>query len=253
MIKRISLILLMVVSIASVVSAQYQEGWVNDYRGVIGDNLKIGMSIKMSGNDVSGEYFYLQWLKDIPIRGKIDGRNIILNELDEYGKVTAIFKGRFLEHAPEYQQEPIKYEVMEGEWSRPDGSESKRFRVISESSTGLLGKSRYSVAGFESDQIVEAVAQKFKKAVLAKDREQVALMVQYPISVKIKGKAVQIKNKADFIKKYDGIFHRTFFDRIKESVPHNMFAKVDGVMLGDHGEVWIGTRDGKILVIAINN
>ncbi len=253
MMKRIVLTLLMVALVTPVALAQHEAGWVDDYRGVIGDNIKIGMSLTMSGNDVSGEYFYYRWLKDIPVKGKIDGRNIVLNEFDEKGNVVAIFKGHFPEHAPEYLQQPIKYEVMEGEWARPDGTERKRFRVIMESATGLMGQSRYSVAGFDSDDVVESVARKFKEAVIAHEKATVASLIEYPIKVSVKGKEVEIKNKDAFIQRFDDIFYKAFVALIKNSVPHNMFAKSSGVMLGEHGEVWIGGTDGKARIIAINN
>jgi len=242
MIKRLVFAVIMMALPAPVVMAQHQEGWVDDYRGVIG-NHKIGISIMVLGSDVSGEYFYLRWLKDIPIKGKINGRKIVLNELDEKGKVVAVFDGHFPEHA----------NVIEGEWFRPKGTERKKFRVLLEDSVGLTGDNRYYVAGFNNVQSVETVALQFKKAVIAENREKVASLVLYPVSVKINGKRVEIMNMADFIQRYEAIFNRAFFDRIKESVPHNMFVKAEGVMLGDSGEIWIGKRGGKARIIAINN
>ena len=236
----------------SICMAQHQEGWVDDYRGILG-NHKIGISITVVGNNVRGEYFYFRWLKDISLKGKIIGRKIVLNELDEKGKVVAVFDGHFLEHAPEYLNEPIKFDVIEGEWFHPDGTERKEFRVVLKDSVGLMGDNRYSVSGFNDDQVVETAAQKFKNAVIAKDKEKVASLVNYPISVKIKGETVVIKDRAVFIKMYNRLFNRPIFDQIKESVPHKMFTKAEGVMLGEHGEIWIGSINGKAKIIAINN
>ncbi len=253
MIKNLFIVFLMLVVCTSVVLAQHQVGWVDDYRGVIGDNIKIGISLTISGNDVSGVYFYYRWLKDISVKGKIDGRNITLDEFDEKGNVVATFKGYFPDHAPEYLQQPIKYEVIEGEWARPDGTGRKRFRVVMESSTSLMGNSRYSVAGFDDKNVVESVAKKFKESVIAYEKSTVASLVEYPIRVSMNGKEVDIKDKDAFVQRYDDIFYEAFVNRIKDSVPHNMFAKATGVMLGERGEVWIGDKNGKARIIAINN
>ena len=80
-----------------------------------------------------------------------------------------------------------------------------------------------------------------------------ASMVAYPLNVQIGRKNVKIKNKKSFIRNYDQIFYRSFYERIKEAVPHNMFTKSSGVMLGDKGEIWIGLHDRGIYVVAINN
>jgi len=250
-VKTTAILIFLLLMTGSICRAQHQEGWVDDYQGVLG-NHKIRISLIVVGSDVSGEYFYLRWLKNIPFKGKIEGRKIVLNELDEKGKVVAVFDGHFPEYAPEYLNEPIKFEVIEGEWFRPDGAERKRFRLVLEDSVGLMGDNRYSVAGFNDDKVVETAAQKFKNAVIVQDKRKVASLVNYPISVKIEDKTVVIKKREDFIKMYNKIFNRPIFDQIKESVPHNMFAKADGVMLGDHGEIWIGSINGKAKIIAIN-
>lgn len=240
-------------SFASAQEADWEE--LRNYAGVIGSDLKISMTLIMQGQDVHGVYFYNKWLKDIPIKGSLkDNRSVVLKEYDAKGIVTAVFKARFADRAPEYGDSQLKYEVLEGTWSRPDGSESKKFRVLLDNATYRpQGKGRYYVAGFDDDRAVESFAQKFWKAVVSKDREKVAGMVAYPVKVTIAGKDVEIKNKAALIKNYDHIFNKDFYERVKSAVPHNLFAKASGVMLGDKGEIWLGSENDSVKVIAINN
>lgn len=246
---KILLTFLLILS-SSVAFAQGSADWeeLNNYSGIIGNDLKICMTLLIKDKDVTGVYFYNKWLKDITIRGKIDGkRGIELKEYDQSGKVTGLFKGHFLEPNPKY------YENIEGMWSRPDGMESKKFKVTLDNVTYRpLGHGRYYVAGFKNDHVVETFVQKFRKAVIAKDKVGVASMVRYPIDVNIGTKKVAIKNKAALIENYDQIFHSTLYEQIKSSVPHNLFVKATGVMLGN-GEVWFGLENNKISVIAINN
>ncbi len=215
--KQLFLTLLLVLCLVSIAHAQHQEGWIDEYRGVLGDNIRIGMSITMTGKDISGEYFYLQWLKDIPLKGKVDGRNIVLNEFDEKGQIVAVFNGRFLDRASEYGNQDIKYEVIEGTWSRPDGSHKKPFRVVMESSSyHSPGRGRYYDAGFEDDGGVEKFAQDIRKAIIERNKDKVASVVSYPITVNIGGKDLKIKDRRTFIKHYDQIFYKTFYEKIKE-------------------------------------
>lgn len=259
--KRIVMNVFMALSImffsAGILKAQDNADWeeLNNYTGTIASNLKIGMTLIISGKDVSGVYFYNKWLQDISIKGKMDdNRGIVLNEYDKDGKVAGIFKGRFLDHASEYGNQPIQREVIEGVWSHPDGHDVKPFRLVINNATYRpIGKGRYYVAGFDNDKDVETFAQILWKSIVDVHKEKVASMIAYPINVHIGGEKVKVKDKRVFVKNYDQIFYKAFYEKIKESVPHNMFAKDIGVMLGDRGEIWIGSDRKGIYVIAINN
>lgn len=215
---------------------------VGNYRGTI-DNNKIAMTILFSGNDVEGEYFYLNQLKDIPFKGKIVGNIILLNELDAYGKKTAIFKGHFVKQDPVSGDSTFIHKVIEGTWSHIDGSNSKKFKVtglIFEVTKGNLAtykQKRYSVAGINDPQKVELAAKQFKQAVIDKDKTTVASFVCFPIDITIKKKETTITSKEQFLELYDEIFQGEFLQKIKDSVPHNMSARFTGVILGDSGEV----------------
>ena len=244
--------------LGGVLMAQDNDGWeeLNNYTGTIAGNLKVGMTLIMTGNDVSGVYFYNKWLQDIPVKGNMDSdRGIVLNEYDQNGKVKGMFKGHCLDHAVESdkQKTPLKCEAFEGVWSRPDGVDSKPFRLVMDNATYRpIGYGRYHVAGFNNDKDVEMFAQNVWKAIIDANKEKVASMIAYPLNVQIGRKNVKIKNKKSFIKNYDQIFYKSFYEKIKKAVPHNMFTKSSGVMFGD-GEIWIGPQDKGIYVVAINN
>ena len=256
--KSIVLLFAFLLIFSSTLYAKENPDWeeLNNYTGTIADNLKIGMTLVMTGKDVSGVYFYNKWLRDIPIKGSTnnDG-SIVLNEYDQNGQLSGVFKGHSLDHVPEFgnQQTLTKYEVIEGVWSNPDGVDSKPFRLVMDNATYRpIGYGRYHVAGFNNDKDVEMFAQNVWKAIIDTDKERVALMIAYPLNVQIGRKNVKIKNKKSFIKNYEQIFYKNFYEKIKKTVPHNMFAKSSGVMLGN-GEIWIGSRDKGIYVTAINN
>jgi hypothetical protein len=103
----------------------------------------------------------------------------------------------------------------------------------------------YSVAGVDNAQSFEQKVQKFKTAVLSNDRKTVAAMMKYPLLASVKNKPRKILNASELLIKYDSIFTPKYIENIKRSVPHNMFARYDGVSLGDAGDVWFDS-DGKV-------
>jgi len=65
----------------------------------------------------------------------------------------------------------------------------------------------------------------------------------------LKDKRAKAANEQEFLKNYDRIFSPKFVSRIRAAVPHNMFARDQGIMLAD-GAVWF---DDKGKVFALNN
>ena len=70
-------------------------------------------------------------------------------------------------------------------------------------------------------------------------------MIKYPVVVAMKGKSRTIRNANELVDKYDSIFTAKYIASIKEAVPHNMFARYDGVKFGASGEVWFDST-GKV-------
>ena len=122
--------------------------------------------------------------------------------------------------------------------------------------TVLYASGRYDVAGFDDDKAVEKFVSELKSAILAKNSEFVAKRVSYPITVYLNGKTVKnIKNQKEFIEMFDQIFYPDFLQKIKAAKTENLFARYDGVMLGERGEIWISSIAGQKApkIITINN
>jgi hypothetical protein len=65
----------------------------------------------------------------------------------------------------------------------------------------------------------------------------------------LSGKRDRARNQQEFLNNYDRIFTAKFVQRIREAIPHNMFANSRGVMIAD-GAVWF---DEMGRVKALNN
>jgi hypothetical protein len=226
------------------------------YEGSVG-NEGVGMTLYVSKGlgdllapgHVSGKYFYKKYLKDIKIDGDTDGkRGVTLYEYDASGKKVAIIRGNLPEKDPEatFGTEKLNGEIFLGTWTPNDGGSSLPVSLrMSGSTVASSTENPYHVAGISDAADFEQKVRRFKRAVINNDRRAVASMMHYPVVASIKDKPRKILNPAELLNNYDHIFTPKYVGQIKKSVPHNMFARYDGVMLGDSGEVWFDP-EGKV-------
>jgi hypothetical protein len=238
---------------------------MREYEGDIAGKLKIGLTLRLGpdGKSASGCYFYYKYCQDIRIDASITGRSILIREFDRGGKPTGLFTGRFLTTDPRHQfkglgADNLQTEVIEGTWSRPDGSKPLPFHlseVYLEHWPG--GTPRYANAGFANDAVVDRFAAQFRVAILDGNAAQAARMIRFPIDLTIEGKKQTIDGPADFRRDFNKIFLPGFVERLRNSAPFHMFSRDEGVMFGDCGEVWIApaavTGQAAPIVDAINN
>jgi hypothetical protein len=219
-----------------------------DYEGTLG-NKSIGMTLDVE----KPYYFYNDFLKNIALQESKDEKgNMVLFELDSKGAKVAVFKCQFPVKDPDGRLKgKLDKEVIIGTWSHLDGSGSLPFKLREVGGVGNDGEKRYEVAGVDNDAAFETGVQKWRKAVITNDRKTVVSMIQFPIEVKVFHKPrVELHNAAQLLKNYDGVFTPSYIKLIRAAVPHNMFVKSSGIMLGESGEVWFDAT-GK--VVALNN
>jgi hypothetical protein len=245
------------------ITADQQPNDVVHYSGDIGGRLQIGLQLRFDkgGATADGCYFYYKYCKDIRIDAKVVGRGIVIHEFDPAGAITGQFVGRFEQRDPRHQyssDEDLKSEVIAGEWSRPDGSGRRPFYLIEDFSGPIdKGAGSYQVAGFDDSKAVDQVATRFLKAVVEdSDREAVAGCVRFPITVTLDGRRQSLNSQAKLLANYSKIFTPGFVQRLRFCAPVHLFARDQGVMIGD-GDIWFGpvTVAGKtdVKVIAIND
>ncbi len=87
------------------------EGTINDKYGII-------MTLTKSTKNLNGTYTYKSQGTAIKISGTIDDNgNLTLNEFNENGNMTGIFKGQL-----------SSYNII-GQWTKPDGSKTMPFSI----------------------------------------------------------------------------------------------------------------------------
>jgi hypothetical protein len=86
--------------------------------------------------------------------------------------------------------------------------------------------------------LYERAIKALQQAVAARDKEDVAALVRYPITVSISGHKQTIRNAPAFIKSYDAIMTPDIVSAITGQKYEDLFVRDQGVMLGN-GEAWI--------------
>ncbi|SEQ86385.1 hypothetical protein SAMN05216522_107192 [Rosenbergiella nectarea] len=82
--------------------------------------------------------------------------------------------------------------------------------------------------------------EKLKKSALKNDKKTIASMVEYPITVTVGHKEIEIKNREEFIFKYNTIFTKNLVGKLINQKYSDLFIKDTGIMIGQSGEILFG-------------
>jgi hypothetical protein len=99
---------------------------VKYFRGSIGSALGLQMKLIREGQKLIGSYYYQKIGKKIDLRGTIDqANNVTLEEFDDKGKPTGVFKGL-------WNIDEDGLIAIAGNWTRPDGGKKAVFSLHQE-------------------------------------------------------------------------------------------------------------------------
>jgi hypothetical protein len=245
------LTLLPLSSPAACTDQTWNPGWSWTYDGTVGP-YRVRFELMQTNGHVTGYYFYTSQLKDIRLTGTIaDEQQIRLQELGPDGKPEAEIRGEFPDQDPQGKLKGnLACDIITGTWQKADGSNKLPVFLRTRGSLPDPHGHRYQVAGANDDETINRAAERFQKAVLDGDKAIVASMIRYPVTVSINRKKTKIRNREQMIADYDAIFTPGYRKAIENAIPRDMFARYDGIMLGDHGEVWFD-ENGR--VAGLNN
>lgn len=230
-----------------------EPGYLWSFEGKIAEKYPVRMSLVFAGEALDGVYTYRSQLRDIRLRGRIEGgKTVVLDELDDTGRVAARFQGEFVTRDPKgrYGDSELACEVIIGLWSKVGSTEPPlSFYLATDGATAGSLRHRYGAIGVRDDEVVHRGAARFWRGVKAGDRAAVAAQLRYPAAVTLDGRPRRLKGPKDLLAVYDKVFTKDFVAAILDSTPRYMFVRDEGAMLGN-GWVWFGA-DGK--VTALNN
>ncbi len=229
----------------------WKPGWSWTYDGTIGP-YRVRFELLETDGNISGYYFYASQLKDIRVTGTItDGKRIDLQELGTGGEPEAELSGEFPEKDPQGRVKgSLTCDIITGTWQKNDGSNKLPLFLRTVGFVPDPHGNRYKVAGANDDEKINRAAERFRKAVIDGDQDVVASMIRYPITVHMDNRTTKIDNREQMIGNYGAIFTPGYRKAIENSIPRDMFARYDGIMLGERGEVWF---DGSGRVVTLNN
>lgn len=102
--------------------------------------------------------------------------------------------------------------------------------------------------------------EKLKKSALINDKNTISSMVEYPITVTVGHKEIEIENRNEFIVEYNTIFTKDLVGKIINQKYSDLFIKDTGIMIGKSGAILFGgictvsdCSKFKIKIMQINN
>ncbi|WP_150719745.1 hypothetical protein [Pandoraea capi] len=222
------------------------------YSGQLGERNPLRLVLRpTSGGKLEGRYANASSQSDTQLTGKIDSKSHVhLTEFDAGGMPRATFDGEFAsaDDVNRQQGASAACEVISGQWKDLRSGRTVPFELaLSSIQTGKIDH-LYGVAGVSDDETVNRAATQFRKGVLDDRRDVVAQSIRYPLHVSLRGKTLILRNPKSLLARYNEIFSDGFVRTIGAAVPRLMFARDQGVMLGD-GAVWF---DAAGRVIALN-
>ncbi len=227
-----------VLGVALLSAAQVQAESLADLAGTVGHN-RVGMTLALKGDkDISGgHYFYVHYLKDIPLTGSIQGSEVMLKTTDG-GTFELRFKGNGSEGGkPSTFANSVG---LEGTWKK--GSQKLLVTLnFTGMSQGVAAGHRYASVTSESDAAFEAKVQGFWRSVLAGKKSAAALYVSFPLRINQGGKTRTISSAQELTAQWNQIFTPAYLTALRSAVPHDMFTRNGQVMLGD-GIAWFDAK-----------
>ena len=218
-----------------------QAGHVTVYEGRIGPYpVRVGLQTA-PGGAVAGRYGYAGAVGTIRLAGQLAGGRAVT--LTEFGGARGAVSGHFVGTWPETKAGPCAMFV--GTWTGVAGRKTLPVRLR------MSDSSFRDLAYYTSPKAlrIERAAVALRAAILAGNRAAVIAAVRYPVFVSVGNVRMHLAAPAALRARYDTIFTPSFRARIRADIPHMMFRRDQGTMLGG-GDIWF---DGDGRAISINN
>jgi hypothetical protein len=254
--KRLFLVFLLIcitcVSSAYAGSITKDSDWLWNYYGDVTGLGKVAITLVFQKeNEITGVFYRYGDFVDFEIHGKLsDTRFLTFSIQDKAGLEIAIVRGMFVEQDPRgaYGKDTkLEFEVLAGTYT--DGQSGHSMPLYLRLNSGTFGSidHRYRIAGADDDKKINQNALIIWRAIQTSSAEQIANLVEYPISISIGNKEMTIASESEFIGHFNAIITEKLKNKLSLAFPHNMFVRYDGIMIGD-GEIWLNSS-GKIIAI----
>jgi hypothetical protein len=208
------------------------------------------MTLVIDGERVAGVYALAGSATDVVLSGRLTaGRTLVLEGRDAKGRRTVRLTGTFPTRDPSGRlgDSPLTCDVIAGTWETLGTAARVAVRLALQDGTAGSLAHRYAALGVTDDAIINRTALRCWLALRDGDRETVADLVAYPLSVVVGGRRLQLRTRAQFLARYEAIVTPRLRAAVLASVPRHLFVRDDGAMLGA-GDIWIGAT-GRLVAI----
>lgn len=208
-----------------------------EMRGTIG-SYRIGFNytVRQQKELVAAHYFYVSQLKDIPLKGTVQGQSIDLEGAD-----GSNFHLHFVGNGSNGTK-PLTFDNsigLSGFWKL--GNRSLPVDLQMQHSTENPGKRFYAEVTDQPDSSYESMVAKARTAFLNGDLSTVAKYIHFPLRVNGKRSPLIVRNETELNANWSIIFTPGLLAKLQTDVTHEMFVQDGKAMLGD-GELWFDDR-----------
>jgi hypothetical protein len=131
-----ALLLLALLAGVSFATTGGQFSGQRQFTGTINKTIRIRMTLRQDEQMLTGSYYYEKVGKDIVLNGSVNEQQVVINEFDDGGKPTGVFKGRF-----------VTSDSIEGVWTSADGAKSFPFSLVASGATAATSSTATGIDG----------------------------------------------------------------------------------------------------------
>ena len=203
------------------------------------DTEEICMDFYLDGNNITAFYIGKDSENEIKLVGNLNGFKITLKDESQNtltGTVTSANEiGKF-----------------QGILTQSNGNILPVTLDMSYACGGSLDNF-YEIMG-SNNQEVETFVSELKNNIISANKQAVAQVIDYPISIYIGEDATIINSVQEFIDNYDKIMNENFFNIISDAYTNLLFNNYQGAMFGgDFKNIWIQKKEDSLIITGINN
>jgi hypothetical protein len=222
-------------SMSSIPEADQPESM--EMRGTVGPyRIGLNYTVQKHTDLIAAHYFYVSQLKNIPLKGAVNGDSVDLEGAD-----GSKFHLHFVGNGSNGTQALTFYNSvgLKGSWTL--GNRSFLVDLRMQHSTENPGQPLYRQVTDQPDSAYEAMVTKTREAILSGNETETAKCIHFPLRVNGTHHPLTIRNEDELKANWSKMFTPEFLAKLRTDVPHEMFVHNGEAMLGD-GELWFDDK-----------
>ena len=192
----------------------------------------LNFTVRNKTNLVAAHYFYASQLKDIGLRGRVEGEEVLFQ-----GDDGSKFQLHLVGNGSNGNSPLTFYNSvgLKGTWMF--GTRSLPVTLGMGYGTANPGERLYDQVTDKTDADFEHMVQATRTAILNGKVDQASTLIHFPLTVNLAHRSLEIKDTDQLKKNWSIVFPPSLIAKLREEIPHEMFVHEGEAMLGP-GDFW---------------